>query len=56
MVYHLKSLRRPKLNKIIIIIIIIKVNLRFSLYRPGAAQRMGRGIALLFHDRGTRRG
>jgi len=55
MVYHLKSLRRPKLNKIIIIII-IKVNLRFSLYRPGAAQRMGRGIALLFHDRGTRRG
>ena len=23
--------------------------------RPGAAQRVGRGIALLFHDRGTRR-
>ena len=25
-------------------------------YRPGAAQRVGKGIALLFHDRGTRRG
>ena len=25
-------------------------------YRPGLAQRVGRGIALLFHDRGTRRG
>ena len=23
---------------------------------PGVAQRLGRGIALLFHDRGTRRG
>jgi len=25
-------------------------------YRPGVAQRVSRGIALLFHDRGTRRG
>jgi len=25
-------------------------------YRPGVVQREGRGIALLFHDRGTRRG
>ena len=25
-------------------------------YTPGVAQRVGRGIALLFHDRGTRRG
>ena len=24
--------------------------------RPGVAQRVGRGVALLFHDRGTRRG
>ena len=29
---------------------------KFSCYRPGVAQRVGRGIALLFHDRGTRRG
>ena len=31
-----------------------KVN--WSRYRPGVAQRVGRGIALLFHDRGNRRG
>ena len=29
--------------------------LKRSRYRPGVAQRVGRGIALLFHDRGTRR-
>jgi hypothetical protein len=35
----------------------IKVKkLKFARYRPGVAQRVGRGIALLFHDRGTRRG
>jgi len=30
--------------------------LKWSRYRPGVAQRVGKGIALLFHDRGTRRG
>jgi len=30
--------------------------LKFSRYRPGVAQTVGRGIALLFHDRSTRRG
>ena len=29
---------------------------KFSRYRPGVAQKVGRGIALLFHDHGTRRG
>ena len=29
---------------------------KLSRYRPGVAQSVGRGIALLFHDRGTRRG
>ena len=29
---------------------------KWSLYRPGVAQRVGRGIALLFHDHDTRRG
>jgi len=29
---------------------------KWSRYRPGVAQRVGRGVALLFHDRGTRRG
>jgi len=32
------------------------VKVKCSRYRPGVAQRVGRGIALLFHDRGTRRG
>ena len=31
-------------------------NVKWSRYRPGVAQRVGRAIALLFHDRGTRRG
>ena len=31
-------------------------NVKCSRYRPGVAQRVGRVIALLFHDRGTRRG
>ena len=34
----------------------VKVKVKWSRYRPGVAQRVGRGIALLFHDRGTRRG
>ena len=33
-----------------------KVKVKWSRYRPGVAQRVGRGTALLFHDRGTRRG
>ena len=33
-----------------------KVKVKWSRYRPGVSQRVGRGIALLFHDRGTRRG
>jgi len=32
------------------------VKVKWSCYRPGVAQRVGRGIALLFHDCGTRRG
>ena len=34
----------------------INKRLKWSRYRPGVAQRVGRGIALLFHDRGTRKG
>jgi hypothetical protein len=33
-----------------------KVKVKHSRYRPGVAQRAGRGTALLFHDHGTRRG
>jgi len=32
------------------------VKVKWSRYRTSVAQRVGRGIALLFHDRGTRRG
>ena len=31
-----------------------QVKLKWSRYRPGVAQRVGRGIALFFHDRSTR--
>jgi len=34
----------------------VEVKVKWSRYRPGVAQSVGRGIALLFHDRGTRRG
>ena len=34
----------------------LKVKVKWSRYRPGVAQRVGRCIALLLHDRGTRRG
>ena len=34
----------------------VKVKVKFSRYTPGMTQRVGRGIALLFHDRCTRRG
>ena len=35
---------------------LVKVKVKLSRYRPGVAQRVGRGIAVLLHDRGTRRG
>ena len=34
----------------------IKVKVKWRRYRPGVGQRVGRGIPLLFHDHGTRRG
>jgi len=33
-----------------------KKKLKWSRYRPGVAQRVGTGIAIPFHDHGTRRG
>jgi len=33
----------------------VEVKVKWSRLSPGVAQRVGRGIALLFHDRGTRR-
>jgi hypothetical protein len=34
---------------------LLEKKVKCSRYRPDVAQRVGRGIALLFHDRGTRR-
>ena len=37
----------------LVIPVLVNVKVKWSRYRPGVAQRVGRGIALLFHDRGT---
>jgi len=50
------TLRNNCRCKIIMHIHTVKVKVKFPRYRPGVAQRVGRGIALLFHNRGTRRG
>ena len=46
--------------KVIFILVLIKIyiymNVKWYCYRSGLAQRVGRGIALLFHDRDTRKG
>ena len=34
---------------------IVNAKVKWSRYRSGVAQRVGRGIALFFHDRGTRK-
>ena len=34
----------------------LNIKIKWSRYRPGVSQRVGRGIALLFHDRSTRKG
>ena len=36
--------------------LILNIKVKCSRYRAGVVQRVGRGIALVFHDRGTRRG
>ena len=38
------------------VLVLLKVNVKCSRYRPSVAQRVIRSIALLFHDRGTRKG
>ena len=37
-------------------VVSLKVKVKWSRYWPGESQRVGRGIALLFHDHDTRRG
>ena len=49
-VYHSTGIKLGKGHPVV-----FKVKVKRSRYRPGVAQRVGRGIALLFHDHGTRR-
>jgi len=54
-----KSLARPGRNEANVSVRMAWISfgalVKWSRYRPGVAQRVGRGIALLFHDRCTRR-
>jgi len=50
------SQKHKTTHKIIILSILTKIKVNFSCYRTGVVQRVGRGVALLFNDRGTRRG
>ena len=54
--HHKVSVIHIMRKRLYIYIYIYKKKVKWSRYRPGVAQRVGRGIALLFHDRGTRRG
>ena len=58
LLYTKEILQLYKTSKKIYYIVTLqrKVKIKFSHYRPSVGQRVGRGIALLFHDRGTRKG
>jgi len=51
-----KSQNLPHRNFMLLTPCKVKVKVKWSPYRPGVAQGVGRVIALLFHNRGTRRG
>ena len=50
------SKRLLKISSVLLLYLFFYIKVKWSRYRPNMAQRVGRGIALLFHDRGTRRG
>jgi len=50
---YVRQRRVTFFQRIILLLLLKKV--KWFRYRPGLAVRVGRGIALLFHDRGTRR-
>ena len=54
--YGLSSSDSHKIHQRLAALFTDKVKVKFSRYRPGVAQRVGRVISLFFHDRGTRRG
>ena len=57
-VLHYASLQNNDfyMSNLVFFLLNVKVKVKCTRYRPGVAQRVGRGIALLFHARGTRRG
>ena len=52
---HLRYVSHPFMSSSFLCCYLV-YKVKWSRYRPGVAQRVGRGLALLFHDRGTRRG
>ena len=54
--FYLLYLHGNRTRSFTALVTYLKVKVKWSRYRPGVAQRVGRGIALLLHDRGTRRG
>jgi len=52
----IRSTDRPARSKSLYGLRYTRVKVKWSRYRPGVAQRVSRGIALLFHDRGSRKG
>ena len=55
-VYFQSAYTKCQLIYVVVYIHIHIKKVKCSRYRPGVDQRVGRCIALLFHDRGTRRG
>jgi len=55
-VIYMQWTERQTIMKLMAARILEVIKIKWSRYRPGVAQRVGRGIALLFHDRGTRKG
>jgi len=56
MIYRIRMLALWWVTSRFLLLHLVKKKIKCSRYRPGVAQRVSRGIALLFHDRGTRRG
>ena len=56
MLWNHSVLIKLVLKSIFRTVLLLRVKVKWSLYRAGVTQRVGRGIALLFHDRDTRRG
>ena len=54
-IFKIEMLNKKKKKRSNTVAVKVK-KVKWSRYKPGVAQRVGRGIAVLFHDCGTRRG